>query len=123
MAKNKQQIKFEADVSGFKSAIKESEKQITSLNKQLKLNAEQLKGNSSNVDLLQNKLKELQSKYKEQTEIVENTSKALDVAKETFGENSEEAQKWSNKLVEAKTRTTKDKKCDRRNHGRIKKTN
>ena len=38
MAKNKQQIKFEADISGFKSAIKEGEQSVRSLNKELKLN-------------------------------------------------------------------------------------
>lgn len=109
MAKNKQQIKFEADVSGFKSAIKESEKQITSLNKELKLNSEQLKGNGKNVDLLQTRLKELQDKYKEQSEIVENTNKALGVAIDTFGENSEEAKKLKNQLIDAKTAQEKIK--------------
>ena len=109
MAKNKQQIKFEADISGFKSAIKESEKHISSLNKELKLNAEQLKGNSKNVDLLQNKLKELQTKYEEQSNVVENTSKALETAKETFGENSEEARKWKDKLTDAQTAQEKIK--------------
>lgn len=109
MAKNKQQIKFEADISGFKSAIKESEKHISSLNKELKLNAEQLKGNSKNVDLLQKKLKELQTKYEEQSNVVENTSKALETAKETFGENSEEARKWKDKLTDAQTAQEKIK--------------
>ncbi len=53
MAKNKQQIKFEADVSGFKTNIKNAQKSITSLNNELKLNQAQLKENNESTDLLQ----------------------------------------------------------------------
>ena len=109
MAKNKQDIKFEADIGGFKSAIKECEKAISSLNKELKLNSEQLKGDSQSVTLLQTRLTELQAKYKEQTDIVENTNKALETAKATYGENSEEARLWTNKLIDAKTAQQKIK--------------
>lgn len=109
MAKNKQQIKFEADVSGFKTAIKQAESQITSLNKNLKLNQEQLKGSKSNITLLQDKVALLKDEFEKQTTVVENTTKAYEKAVETFGENSKEAQNLGNKLIDAKTKQEKIK--------------
>ena len=103
MAKNKQQIKFEADVSGFKSNIKEAEKSITSLNNQLKLNQSQLKGNSNDSNLLSQRIETLKEKYEEQNKVVENTRKSYEKAVEIFGENSKEAENLKNKLLKAET--------------------
>lgn len=106
---NKQQIKFEADILGFKSAIKEAGSSITSLNKQLKLNQEQLKGNKDNVEGLQERVKLLKKEYEEQTTVVQNSISAYEQAVELFGENSEEAKKWSDKITEAETKQQKIK--------------
>lgn len=102
MAKNKQSIKFEADISGFKSAIKEASSSITSLNKELKLNQQQLKGSKDDTNLLTTRVQDLKERYEEQTKIVENTNKVYQKSLELFGENSEETEKWKNKLIEAK---------------------
>lgn len=109
MAKNKQQIKFEADITGFKSAIKEGEQSIRSLTKELKLNQEQLKGNNNNTNTLTERVQILQQEYKEQTEVVENTNKAYKKAVELLGENSEESRKWKDKLTEAEIKQQKIK--------------
>lgn len=102
MAKNKQSIKIDADAQGFIQEIEKSTKSITSLNKELKLNQQQLKGSENNTDLLTTRVQELKERYEQQTKIVENTNKAYQKSVELFGENSEETEKWKNKLVEAK---------------------
>lgn len=109
MAKNKQSIKFEAEVSGFKKEIEEMRKSITSLNKELKLNQEQLKGNENDSNLLTTRVETLSKEYEQQTKIVENTNKVYEKTVELFGENSKEAQTWKDKLVEAETKQQKIK--------------
>ena len=63
MAKNKQQIKFEADISNLKTNIKNAQKSITSLNNELKLNQAQLKENNESTDLLSKRIEILKDKY------------------------------------------------------------
>lgn len=107
--KNKQQIKFEADITGLKKGIKEGEESIRSLTKELKLNQEQLKGSKDNTDLLTTKLKTLQEQYDKQTKVVEQSNEAYQKAVEMLGENSEEARKWKDRIVEAETKQQKIK--------------
>ena len=109
MSKNKQEIKFEADVTGFKSAIKDATAQITSLNKELKLNQAQMKNNKNDTNLLQEQIKTLDEEYKKQKEIVENTQEAYARAVDLLGENSEETKKWANRLTDAQTKQEKIK--------------
>lgn len=103
MAKNKQQIKFEADVTGFKTNIKEAQKSITNLNNELKLNQAQLNGNKEDTNLLSQRIETLNQKYEEQTKVVDNTRKSYEKAVEIFGENSKEADNLKNKLIQAET--------------------
>ena len=103
MAKNKQQVKFEADVSGFKTNIKEAQKSITSLNNELKLNQARLNGNKEDTNLLSQRIETLNQKYEEQTKVVDNTRKSYEKAVEIFGENSKEADNLKNKLIQAET--------------------
>lgn len=109
MAKNKQSIKIDADAQGFIQEIEKSTKSITSLNKELKLNQQQLKGSEDSTELLATRVQELKERYEQQTKIVENTNKAYQKSVELFGENSEETEKWKNKLVEAKEKQEKYK--------------
>lgn len=109
MAKNKQSIKIDADAQGFIQEIEKSAKSITSLNRELKLNQQQLKGSENNTELLTTRVQELKERYEQQTKIVENTNKAYQKSVELFGENSEETEKWKNKLVEAKEKQEKYK--------------
>lgn len=104
MAKDKKTIKYEADISGFKSNIQEAEKNIKTLNNQLKLNQAQLKGNSNSVELLGQRVEQLKEKHKEQTTVVENTRKEYEKAVEVYGENSTEAENLKNKLIQAETK-------------------
>lgn len=96
-------ISFTANTSEFTSGIKDMNSTLGSLGKQLTLNSTQLKGNGDSVELLQDKQKILQDRLEASNEKVELTSKCLEEAKEIFGENSEETQKWADKLVVAET--------------------
>lgn len=109
MSKNKQSIKLEADANGLKKEIEETRKSISSLNKELKLNQEQLKGNENDSNLLTTRVETLSKEYEQQTKIVENTNKVYEKTVELFGENSKEAQTWKDKLVEAETKQQKIK--------------
>lgn len=109
MSKNKQSIKFEAEVSGFKKEIEEMRKSITSLNKELKLNQEQLKGNENDSNLLTTRVETLSREYEEQNKVVENTNKVYERSVELFGKNSAEAKSWKDKLVDAETKQQKIK--------------
>lgn len=103
MSKNKQQIKFEADVSGFNTNIKDATKNIKNLTNQLKLTDEKLKGNSQNTELLSDKIELLKEKYNQQSEVVENTRKKLEKAIEIYGLNSTEAENLENALLQTET--------------------
>lgn len=103
MAKNEQKIKFEADVSGFKANIKEAQKSIKTLNNELKLNREQLKGDEKDTTALSDRIETLNKKYEEQTKVVENTRLSYEKAVEVFGENSTEAENLKNKLLQEET--------------------
>ena len=107
--KNKQQIKFEADITGLKSEIKEGEQSIRSLTKELKLNQEQLRGSKDDINLLATRVKTLQDEYEKQTQIVELSNQAYEKAVEMLGENSEEARKWKDKVAEAEAKQQKIK--------------
>ena len=103
MPKNEQKIKFEADVSGFKSNIKEAQKSIKTLNNELKLNREQLKENEKDTTLLSDRIETLKKKYEEQSKVIENTRLSYEKAVEVFGENSTEAENLKNKLLQEET--------------------
>lgn len=103
MSKSKQQIKFEADVSNFKTNIEKAQSSIKTLNNELKLNQSQLKGNKEDVNLLSQRITTLKEKYEQQKEVVENTRKSYEKAVEIFGENSKEAENLKNKLLQAET--------------------
>lgn len=121
--KNKQQIKFETDITGLKKGIKEGEESIRSLTKELKLNQEQLKGNKDNIDLLETRVKTLQEQYEKQTKVVEQSNEAYEKAVEMLGENSEEARKWKDRIVEAETKQQKIKNAIDETNQAIEQTN
>lgn len=105
MASDKRTItlEFKALTSEFDNKIKISSSTITNLNAQLKLNAIQLKNDSSNVDLLKNHVDLLNSKLNAQKEETEALKGKLEVAKKTFGENSKEVELLANKILYATT--------------------
>lgn len=102
MAKNKTSIKFEADVSEFKSNIQKAEKGIKTFNEQLKLNQSQLNGSGNKVDLLSNRLEILKKKEEESASKVENINNILKEAEDVYGKDSKEVEIYTSKLNKAK---------------------
>lgn len=101
MARNEAKVKFSAETAEFTSGIKQMNTTLTGLRGALKLNAAELKANGSSVDLLQQRQALLQQELAAVQSKVELTSGKLDKAKEIFGENSAEAQKWATELAKA----------------------
>ncbi|HFU4464354.1 TPA: phage tail tape measure protein [Streptococcus suis] len=88
--------------SEFNKGISEMNSKITSLNKEFRLQQEQMRLTGSETDKLESKLNKLTSEYaiaQEKTKLVEQGLK--EVTKAT-GENSKETQTWSDKLLDAK---------------------
>lgn len=104
MAKKTQaQIEFKAVTSEFDSGIKSMNSSLNTLNNELRLNSTQLKGNSDDVDLLQNRQKILENQLQSSNEKVYLLEQSLSKAKEILGENSKEYQNLNNQLLRAQT--------------------
>lgn len=102
MAKNEVELTFKLVNSAFNAGVKEINNNVTTLNKTFKAQAEEMKLTSSESEKLQAKLNNLNDQYEmsqQKTRLVES---GLQNVKELFGENSKEAQTWSNKLADAK---------------------
>lgn len=95
-------VKYTIVNSEFNKAIKAMEGEIKNLDKAFKLQKEEMKLTATESEKLSAALEHLKQKQALAKEKVEQTKKALDNAKKTFGENSKEAQNWSNKLIDAK---------------------
>lgn len=107
MAKNKQQIKIEGDITGLKKAMQEGVSSVTSLNKVLKLNQAELKGTNNNVNTLKDRLKVLTDAYDKQKQVVADNEEAYKKSIELYGENSKEAKSLANQLTDNKTKLQK----------------
>lgn len=100
--KTKIEIEFEAITSEFTSGIKQMNGDIKSLNKELRLNATQLKEDANNVDLLKERQRLLKEELAKSTEKVVLTNQKLEEAKKCFGEDSDKVRQLKNELVDAK---------------------
>lgn len=96
MGNRKQNIIFSAETSEFKNNIDKAKNSIKTLNSELKVNQSLLKGNSTNIEDLKDRLSLLNQKYEQQSVVVENLKAKYEKAVEVFGENSREAQNLYN---------------------------
>lgn len=103
MAKSKASVQFEADTSGFTQGIKEADKSLTTLRKELKLNSAELQENAEDVDLLNKRKNILQQEADETSKKIENLKNKLESAKSSFGENSKEVYQLQNKIIDTQT--------------------
>lgn len=101
--KTKVEIEFDAVTKEFNSNIKASEKHMTSLRKELKLNATELKGDAENVELLSKRKKLLAEQSIESKNKIENLNNKLNEAKRLFGEDAEQVRLLGNQITDAKT--------------------
>ena len=101
--KTKVEIEFDAVTKEFNSNIKASEKHMTSLRKELKLNATELKGDAENVELLSKRKQLLAEQSIESKNKIENLNNKLNEAKRLFGDDAEQVRLLSNQITDAKT--------------------
>lgn len=101
--KSKAQIQFEADTSGFTQGIKDADRELSTLRKELALNAAELKENADDVDLLSERKEILQRESKAAADKIEALQNKLESAKATFGENSNEVYQLNKRLLDAQT--------------------
>lgn len=104
MAKKKSQaeITFEANTSQFDAAIKDSNKVLSQLKAELKLNAEQMKTNGKSVDSLEDKHALLEQQLEASKDKVDALANKVDEASANFGENADKTEQLKKQLTYAK---------------------
>lgn len=106
-AKNEARIKFTADTAEFNSQIKQANTAMSGLRAEMKLNDAQFKNTGDSAEYLKQKQKLLESELEANAQKQQALNGKLEAAKQIYGENSEEAQKWATRLTNAKTEQAK----------------
>ena len=106
-AKNEAKIRFSAETKDFDKGIKAANSTLTTLRNELKLNEAQMRNNGVSVDGLRAKQQNLAAQMEAAQDKTKALSDKLAVAVEVFGENSTEANKLRNQLINAQTAEVK----------------
>ncbi|MCP3742796.1 hypothetical protein NLX69_24515, partial [Rossellomorea sp. BNER] len=93
-------VKFSIFNKEFNKGIQEMNQESKKLKKEFKLQEEQLKANGSATDLLQNKISRLSAEQEITKQKIQATADQLAKAKTYYGENSNEANRLSNTLLD-----------------------
>ncbi len=102
MAKSEAKIKFTADASDFNDTIRESERNLKVLRNQLKENNSEMRANGESQDGMKQRLSLLNREMELAKQKTEATSQKLDLAKNIFGENSDEVKSLESALSKCK---------------------
>lgn len=105
--KTKAQIEFSVAAEGFKTGIKQMNSSLSTVNKELRLNAEQMKGASDASGLLQDRQQFLKNGLAASREKIVLINKELAEAEQLLGKNSKEYHTLSNSLISAKVEQQK----------------
>lgn len=100
-ARNEAKIRFSAETKDFDKGIKDANSTLNTLRNELKLNEAQMRNNGVSVDGLKEKQKNLAAQMDAAQDKTKALSDKLEVAVAVFGENSVEANKLRNQLVNA----------------------
>lgn len=100
--KNEAKIKFSAETEEFDSAIKKSNKEISVLRGELKLNEAEMKNNGTSAEGLKKKIDLLTKQSEQQRNKTKALASELESAKRIYGEDSQEVAKLTNKLNASK---------------------
>lgn len=111
MAKNEAKIKFTAETGDFNDAIKQSNKEMSELRAELKLNEAQMKTTGASVEGLEDKHRILSSQLQASQDKTEALNQKVNKAIEIYGENSEEVSKLKVQLLNAQTAEEKIKQA------------
>lgn len=93
-------VKFSIFNKEFREGITEINKDTTKMRKEFKLQAEQMKHTSSETGKLEQNIKRLSREKENVQRKIKLTEKQLRSAKEYYGENSEEARRLENQLLD-----------------------
>lgn len=86
---------------GFNEGISSINKQLNSLNKEFRLQKEQMKNTASETEKLEAQLNKLNAEYELAQQKTRTTAAGLEDVKRLTGENSNETRIWSDKLLDA----------------------
>ena len=100
---NEAKIKFSADTSEFNNAIKDAKNETKQLNAEMRLNEATFKNTGDAAEYLATKHDLLQQKLEANQKQQEALNDKIEVAKEYYGEDSDEVQKLEMQLTNAET--------------------
>lgn len=100
-SKDEVKITFKVFNQEFQSAMTEMQKKTTQLNREFRLQKEQMRLTGTESDKLKAQIGWLGDRYSMAQEKVKETEQQLNKAKKTFGDNSEEARKLEGDLTNA----------------------
>ena len=103
MADREAKIKFKAETAEFQSAIKNVNKEMSSLRSEMKLNESQFKNNGDKVEYLKSKQKNLESQLEQNKAKQDALNAQIEVANRVYGEDSDEVAKLQRQLNYAQT--------------------
>lgn len=101
MADKEVKVSYKVINSEMNGKLKEIGSGLQTLNKEFKLQSEQMKLSASETEKLEAKLSKLNSEHDLAAQKTKLTAEAYENAKQLMGENSKEAQQWANKLLDA----------------------
>lgn len=102
-AKNEAKIKFTAETQEFDAAIKQSNKEMSTLRTELRLNDAEMKNVGTSVEGLAKKQNILQKEHEAQKNKTKALASELESAKKIYGEDSQEVAKLTRQLNVSKT--------------------
>lgn len=105
--KNEAKILFKAETSEFTDAIQSANSEMSTLRAEMKLNEAQFQNTGDQAEYLQQKSHLLEAQLEANAEKQEALTQKLEVAKQIYGEDSEEVARLERQLLNAKTEEEK----------------
>ena len=105
--KNEAKILFKAETSEFTDAIQSANSEMSTLRAEMKLNEAQFQNTGDQAEYMQQKSQLLEAQLEANAEKQEALTQKLEVAKQIYGEDSEEVAKLERQLINAKTEEEK----------------
>lgn len=103
MAKNEAKIKFTADTKEFEQQMHTAENSLGEVRAELRLNDQQMKNTGASTEALQKRQELLTGQLQATQSKTEALAQKLRLAKELFGENSDEVSRLKRDLTDAQT--------------------
>jgi len=104
---NEAKIRFKAETDEFTSAIKDANSEMSTLRAEMKLNEAQFQNTGNETEYLQQKSSLLEAQLEANAQKQEALTEKLNVAKDIYGEDSEEVARLERQLINAQTEEEK----------------